>query len=560
MSALAGIFILAGCSTAPPQDAARGAATNKSESIATTEPPRESPEQVERRAEAHAHFLAALSADLSNENERAEQEYEKALDGDPSNEALALDLSRRFMQRKEFDRAGSALKKAADVPEPSAGVLSRLGFVYLQMGKTNEAIAANRSAIKKQPTSMAGYQSLYMLYRQNGQTNESRQVLEEALKQKKVDAAFMVDLSTLLFLEDAPKKSTTNILTSTRARDALNRAAAMNPTNIFVLQKLAQGLRLAGENAKASETLSKILKEFPEAPGLREELVDMLLRSNNPKAAAEELEKLTRENPTNPQAYYYLGAIAYDAQRYAEAVEFYRKALLLKPDFEQIYYDIAAAQIAMNEPRDALDYLRQARRQFKQSFIGEFFTAVAYMRLKEFTNAVDHFNTAEIVATGTDSNRLNHTFYFQFGSACERAGKLPEAEKLFERSIEMSPHFAEALNYLGYMWAERGTNLDRARKMIEQAVSLQPTNAAYLDSLGWVLFKQGHAREALPQIEKAVQLNKEPDATLFDHLGDIHAALNHYDKAREAWKKSLEVEPNKGIERKLKSAKPGDGT
>ena len=558
MPILAGICILAGCTTAPKSRAAGGGTNGTSASMVG--PERESPEQAERRAEAHAHFLAALSADLNNENERAEQEFEKALEGDPKHETLALELSRRFIQRKELERAAAILKKATDVPQPSAAVLSRLGFVYLQMGKTNEAISANRSAIKKQPTSIAGYQSLYTFYRQSGQTNESKQVLEEAAKQKKVDAAFLVDLATLFMLEDAPKKPTTNNLVSARARDALNRAAAMDPTNIFVLQKLAQGFRLAGESQKASEVYGKLVKQFPDSAGLREELVEMLLRSNNPKAASEQLEAITRENPTNPQAYYYLGAIAYDEQRYADAVENYRKALLLKPDFEQVYYDIAAAKIAMNEARDALDYLRQARRQFKQTFTGEFFSAVSYVRLKEFTNAVAHFNTAEIVASGTDSNRLNHTFYFQFGSACERAGKIPEAEKYFEKSLQLSPDFAEALNYFGYMWAERGTNLDHARKMIERAVSLQPTNAAYLDSLGWVLFKQGNAREALPQIEKAIELNKEADATLFDHLGDIHAALNHHDKAREAWKKAIEIEPSPQIEDKLKSAKPGGGT
>jgi Flp pilus assembly protein TadD len=104
------------------------------------------------------------------------------------------------------------------------------------------------------------------------------------------------------------------------------------------------------------------------------------------------------------------------------------------------------------------------------------------------------------------------------------------------------------------MWAERGTNLARARELIEKAIKLDPTNAAYLDSLGWVLYKQGHAREALGPIRKAVELNEEPDATLFDHLGDVYAALEQPDKAREAWRKSLEVEPNKEVEKKLKGA------
>jgi hypothetical protein len=38
---------------------------------------------------------------------------------------------------------------------------------------------------------------------------------------------------------------------------------------------------------------------------------------------------------------------------------------------------------------------------------------------------------------------------------------------------------------------------------------------------------------------------------LYDHLGDIYAALNELEKARDAWNKSLAVEPNEQIRKKL---------
>jgi tetratricopeptide (TPR) repeat protein len=181
------------------------------------------------------------------------------------------------------------------------------------------------------------------------------------------------------------------------------------------------------------------------------------------------------------------------------------------------------------------------------------------MRLKEYTNALEHFTTAEIVAKATETNRLTYHFYFELGAAHERAGKIPESERYFESCLSMKPEFPPALNYLGYMWAERGTNLARAREFIEKAVKMDPTNAAYLDSLGWVLFKQGHTKEALEPIRKAVELNEEPDATLYDHLGDIYSALKQPDKAREAWRKALEIEPSKELEKKLKQPDPPPG-
>lgn len=522
--------------------------------------PRDPPEKVERRATAHAHILNALTLELNSEPERAEEEYEKALELDPSNEGLAIDLSRRYIQQKKFDQAAQVLKKAADSPKSTALLHARLGIVYLQLGRTNDAIAANQAAIKRQPDSIAGYQSLYTLYFQVGRTNDARRVLEQAGKRRDVDAPFLIDLAGMYLVEDSQKSRETNRIVSARARDALNKAAALNPTNIVVLHKMAQSFRLLGETGRASAIYQKLVKDHPKLPGLREELTEMLLRSRDTKGAAEQLQELVRENPTNPQAYIYLGAIAYDERRFQDAVEHYRKALLLNPNLEQIYYDIAGAKIALDETREALDWLAQAEKRFKQSFIGEFFRAVSYVRLKEYTNAIDHFTAAEVLGRATDTNRLTHTFYFQFAAAHERAGQIEEAERLFDKTLKMSPDFAEALNYLGYMWAERGTNLDRAHELIQRAVQLSPTNSAYLDSLAWVLFKQGKAREALPQMEQAIKLSEEPDATLFDHLGDIHHALNQTDKAVEAWRKSIELEPNPAVEKKLKDTgqKPKD--
>jgi len=133
----------------------------------------------------------------------------------------------------------------------------------------------------------------------------------------------------------------------------------------------------------------------------------------------------------------------------------------------------------------------------------------------------------------------------------EKMKKLDEAEAEFRKVIEANPSNASALNYLGYMWTEHDENLPKAREMIEKAVKLEPKNAAYLDSMAWVLFKQNQPKEALDYILQAVKLSDEPDATVFDHLGDIYAALKQSDKAREAWQKSVSLEANDQVRKKL---------
>jgi tetratricopeptide (TPR) repeat protein len=228
----------------------------------------------------------------------------------------------------------------------------------------------------------------------------------------------------------------------------------------------------------------------------------------------------------------------------------------MSPDFESGYYFLAMAQIDLNKISDALTTLDKARQKFPQTFAMEFYTALAFNRQKAYAEALRHFISAEVIAKATDPKLLDEGFYFQMGATCERKGDFTQAEEYFQTSLKLAPKFAEAQNYLGYMWAEHDLKLDQARELIEKAVKAEPKNAAFLDSLAWVLFKLKQPKAALPYALQAAELSEKPDATLYDHIGDIYAALNELEKAREAWRKSLAVEKNEEISKKLESNGP----
>jgi tetratricopeptide (TPR) repeat protein len=231
--------------------------------------------------------------------------------------------------------------------------------------------------------------------------------------------------------------------------------------------------------------------------------------------------------------------------------------VLLNPNLEQPYYDLAIAQMNDHKVAEALQTLAEARRRFPNRFLGEYLTGLGYGQLQDYTNAMQHFTAAEIIgqaSVGTESplpNGLLESLLFQLGAASERLGRYDQAEEYFQKCLQLSPDNDEALNYLGFMWADRGEKLDEAKNLIEKALAVEPDNAAYLDSMGWVLFRLNQPREALDYLLRAVEHSEEEDATLFDHLGDIYAALNQMDKAREAWSKSLKVEANDKVREKL---------
>jgi tetratricopeptide (TPR) repeat protein len=542
--------LVVGCQSRPVRAVKPGHAAASAPSAS----PEISPEKL---AQAHAHFAAAVVHEMNDETEAALEDYFEAASADPRDESLVLEVTRRLLQHKEPERALELLTNTVARPGVSGAVYARLGVVYGQLGKIDQAISAGHSAIRLSPDELAGYQNLFVNYLQNKQSKEAVQVLDEASRRPDTDAEFLIGLSEL-YLSFANQAPTQKESVNGKVTAVLGRAEKLNPTSASLRLKLAEAYNSSGNSQKAAQLYLDLLKKLPDLPMLRErihaKLAGIYLRTSEHKQAVEQLQAIVRDDPTNPEAYYYLGYIAYTEKKPEQAADYFAKTLLLSPEFPDTYYELALCQINLNQADAALETLDKARKKFPQSYTLELCTALAYGRKKDYKHAVEHYTAAEVIGKATDPGRLDDQFYFQLGAAYERLGDLKQAEEYFEKCLKLAPDFSEAQNYLGYMWAEHDTKLDRARELIEKAVKSEPKNAAYLDSLGWVLFKLHQPKEALDYTLKAVALSEEPDATLFEHLGDIYAALNDQEKAREAWSKSLAVEPNEEIRKKLDNA------
>ena len=149
----------------------------------------------------------------------------------------------------------------------------------------------------------------------------------------------------------------------------------------------------------------------------------------------------------------------------------------------------------------------------------------------------------EAIAASPDDTAV----MFQFGAALDRAGRRPDAQKVFRDLIAKDPLDANALNYLGYMLAEQRTALDEAVTLIQRALKVDPENPSYLDSLGWAYFQQGKLDLADPPLSSAAgRLPK--NSVIQDHLGDLRLKQNRRAEAVEAWRRALAGDGD-GIER-----------
>src|SRR3954451_21337222 len=118
-----------------------------------------------------------MTHEINDQSDLALKEFRLASLADPSNELLALDLSRSFLLKRQPEKALEILTNASAQPQASGTVFAWLARSYLAAGKTNLAMNASRSAIKKSPQVIGGYQTLTDLLLQSGQTNEVLKLL-----------------------------------------------------------------------------------------------------------------------------------------------------------------------------------------------------------------------------------------------------------------------------------------------------------------------------------------------------------------------------------------------
>ena len=78
---------------------------------------------------------------------------------------------------------------------------------------------------------------------------------------------------------------------------------------------------------------------------------------------------------------------------------------------------------------------------------------------------------------------------FELGATFDKQKRFADAESAFRQVLSREPDHAQALNYLGYMLADRGERLDESVDLLKKALAVEPDNGSYLDSLGWAYYK-----------------------------------------------------------------------
>jgi|SRR5579875_432776 len=148
---------------------------------------------------------------------------------------------------------------------------------------------------------------------------------------------------------------------------------------------------------------------------------------------------------------------------------------------------------------------------------------------------------------------------YERATLLERAGRTRDAVQAFEQLLRQRPDDPNLLNALGYTLADHRMEIKRAEALIRRALAATPDNPAVLDSLGWVRLQRGDTNAALPTLERAYVISRDPEIAA--HWGEALWESGRKSEARKVLADALARHPEskalKATVRRLVPAGPG---
>jgi len=351
------------------------------------------------------------------------------------------------------------------------------------------------------------------------------------------------------------------------AKTALLRTRKLLPdsdTAVLMLSGLAAQMK---DEEQAEKLLRTFLADHPEAIRISQALATFLIEKKRLAEAILVYRDAVQHADSEPEALRPLGMLYFQHKDYELAAQTFRKLFELQPEDGNRFYLAASLE--------ALEQRTEAKAIYEKIRPGSEMHVQAQIRLAAIDVQDDKLDQAEARMLAIlkekpqqldahlllSTLRLNRKQYklmldetepllklkklppqllFNRAVAFEHFKNYAQIESTLNRVLTHSPQYTEALNFLGYTYAEQGIELDKARALILRALQLKPDDGYYLDSLAWVYYQSGDYEQAVKTQAKAI-LQVSDDSVIHEHYGDMLWRHGDTQAARAAWQKALEL-------------------
>lgn len=473
-------------------------------------------------------------------------------------------LARQAWYRKEYTEALRLMSEACEGDPGSADLRVDLARLRLDLNQTAEAMVDLRQAITLDPTAAAPRR----LLADTLLTTALREGTTPALVDQTIEAyreTIRIDPS------DAEAQMNLGKLLASRSRypealEAFNAHLALEPLSEEGLTLAAQVLIKLDRQKEAVALLADALVKRADSAPLNLAYLDALEAAGDTQGVEKAAAAMIKAGLEPMRAHFTMARLLSARKDHSGAYDHLSElyGLLDKQPSNVTDEDRAGIQLRMIQELIEADRIAEAMQLSRAGSVR--FPADIRFLLREGEALLLSGKTAEaetlfrneVLGQSQDSARSHQVsdVYLAVGARSESKGRLEEAETSLKASIEWNPVNSSALNYLGFMLADRGVRLDEAIKYISLALERDPGNGAYLDSLGWAYFKRGEYSRA-EELLVAAAAAMAQESEIHDHLGDLYQAMGRTDDAIKAWENALQHATTKAgsIQSKLDAAR-----
>jgi tetratricopeptide (TPR) repeat protein len=513
------------------------------------------------------HMVLGQLYSVKHQPDKAEAEFKTAQAIEPESEEVVLNLARLYAESANLNQAVKVIE-AVPVDGRTPKMEFTLGALYDELKQPKDAIAAYQRAEDLEPGDLQTMDALAQALLNNNQ-------LDEALKEYKAlaEADPENSLEALVHISEIQRKQGQY----DEALETIRKARKLDPKSLEAGFNEGLLLDIQGRFDEAAQTYQEMVDATSHANGayteeeknnrsiFLERLGGVYLEENKIDGAVAAYQKMIDMGGSAAERGYQGQVDAYrQAHEFDKSLEVARKAAASDPKDRDLKLMLAGELADQGHPDDAFAMARSLLDGATPDQQRTVWIAIGQMnvRLRRWKDAGDAFDKADPLATKKDDRTY---MFFLRGELAERQKHLDQAEQYFQQALDLDPENAMTLNYMGYMWADKGIKLPEALKMIKKAVEIEPMNGAYLDSLGWVYFKMGNYELAEDNLRSAVSRD-QTDPTVHMHLGDLYEKTNRIRLAAAQWELSLanfaksapaDIEPGDvaKVQKKLESAR-----
>jgi tetratricopeptide (TPR) repeat protein len=422
--------------------------------------------------------------------------------GDSSSPEVFDLLGDAYAQSKNYAKAEEAYRKAVEGDPDDPAHLHGLAQALLSEDKFAEALEQFKRLSELEPGTSENFLRMSQLYRRMGKFDQAESSLLRA-KQLAPGSVEVLYNEALLYEDQGRYDDAVKVLTDAIAGIKAQAGTESNSSALAILyEQLGRAFREQQNYSAAEHTFQDMAQLGPESKKRAQMLlIDTYRESHDIDRAIAETKKALTDSPKDRDLNVTL-AMLYGEKSDTDAAAKLLTGFLAGDDSDQeIYLDLAQIQ----------------------------------ERGKRYADAEESAGKAEKMAEETSEKE---TVWFLLGAIYEREKKFDQAEQEFRKVLDVNPANAGALNYYGYMLADRGIRLDEAMSLIQRAITQEPNNGAYLDSLGWAYYKQNKLAEAEENLRKAADRTPH-DPTVLGHLADVYMKLGQTERAAELMERAL---------------------